>query len=127
MTQFRSSWSTHPVGERGFMIDHKTLRLSAVLLVVGFILYVVVGLLHPDGPANNHRVVFAEYASSASWTVVHLGQFAGMAVIIAGLLVLYFALASELEARPGWRDSELSLRWWRLGSTASCRRWTGLL
>ena len=36
------------------MIDRKTLRLSAVLLVVGFILYVVVvGLLHPDGPANN--------------------------------------------------------------------------
>jgi hypothetical protein len=32
------------------MIDRKTLRLSAVLLVVGFILYVMVGLLHPDGP-----------------------------------------------------------------------------
>ena len=74
------------------MIDRKTLRLSAVLLVVGFILYVIVGLLHPDGPANNHSVVFAEYASSASWTAVHLGQFAGMAVIIAGLLVLHFAL-----------------------------------
>jgi hypothetical protein len=53
---------------------------------------VVVGLLHPDGPANNHRVVFAVYAGSASWTAVHLGQFAGMAVIIAGLLVLYFVL-----------------------------------
>jgi hypothetical protein len=73
-------------------MDRRTLRLSAVLLVVGFVFYVVVGLLHPDGPANNHRVVFAEYASSASWTAVHLGQFAGMAVIIAGLLVLYMAL-----------------------------------
>jgi hypothetical protein len=51
-----------------------------------------VGLLHPDGPANSHSVVFAEYARSASWTAVHLGQFAGMAAIIAGLLVLYFAL-----------------------------------
>ena len=74
------------------MIGRATLRLSAALLVVGFILYVVVGLLHPDGPANNHRVVFADYAASASWTAVHLGQFAGMAVIIAGLLVLHFAL-----------------------------------
>jgi hypothetical protein len=36
--------------------------------------------------------VFARYASSASWTAVHLGQFVGMAVIIAGLVVLYFAL-----------------------------------
>ena len=74
------------------MIESTTLRLSAVLLAVGFILYVLVGLLHPDGPANNHPVVFAEYADSANWTAVHLGQFAGMAVIIAGLLVLYFAL-----------------------------------
>jgi hypothetical protein len=74
------------------MIDRNTLRLSAVLLVVGFIFYVMVGLLHADGPANNHRAVFAVYASSASWTAVHLGQFVGMAVIIAGLLVLYFAL-----------------------------------
>jgi hypothetical protein len=75
------------------MVDRKTLRLSAVLLAVGFILSLVAGLLHPGRePANNHRAVFAEYASNASWTAVHLGQFAGMAVIIAGLLVLYFAL-----------------------------------
>ena len=74
------------------MIDRKALRLSAALLVLGFIVSLVAGLLHPDGPANNHRVVFAEYARSANWTAVHLGQFAGMAVIIAGLLVLYFAL-----------------------------------
>jgi hypothetical protein len=79
------------IGEE-FMIDRKTLRLSTVLLVVGFISYVIVGLLHPDGPANNHSAVFAEYARSASWTAVHLGQFAGMAVITAGLLVLCFAL-----------------------------------
>jgi uncharacterized membrane protein len=81
------------IAERGgFMINRKTLRLSAVLLVVGFIFYVVVGLLHAGGPPNNHPAVFAIYASSAIWTAVHLGQFIGMAVIIAGLLVLYFAL-----------------------------------
>jgi len=86
-------YESSKIAERGgFMIDRKTLRLSAVLLVVGFIFYVVVGLLHAGGPANNHPVVFGIYASSASWTAVHLGQFVGMAVIIAGLLVLYFAL-----------------------------------
>jgi hypothetical protein len=36
--------------------------------------------------------VFAEYAGSANWAAVHLGQFAGMTVIIAGLLVLHSAL-----------------------------------
>src|SRR3954447_7530905 len=101
------------------MIGLKTLRLSAVLLVVGFILYVLISLLHPGRePANNHRAVFAEYASSDNWTAVHLGQFAGMAVIIAGLLVLYVALdlraggllTSALEVRPGWHGWELSLR-----------------
>src|SRR3954451_5529154 len=63
-----------------------------MLLVVGFVLYVIVGLLHPDGPANNHRAVFLEYANSSSWTAVHLAQFVGMAVIIAGLLALHFAI-----------------------------------
>jgi hypothetical protein len=79
------------------MMDRKTLRLSAVLLAVGFISYVLIGLLHPDGPANNHKVVFAQYAASDDWTAVHLGQFAGMAVIVAGLLVLYVGL----DARAG--------------------------
>lgn len=76
----------------GNMINRRTLRFSVVLLFVGFIFYVVVGLLHPDGPANDHAVVFVEYANSAYWTAVHLGQFAGMAVVIAGLLMLSFAL-----------------------------------
>jgi hypothetical protein len=83
-----------PSSREKFMIDRKTLRLSAVLLVVGFILFAGgTALFHPGHePANNHGAAFAEYASSAGWTAVHLGQFAGMAVIIAGLLVLYFAL-----------------------------------
>jgi hypothetical protein len=74
------------------MADRKTLRLSSALLAAGFVLYVVAGLLHTGGPANNHRVVFADYAASGDWTAVHLGQFAGMAVIVAGLLVLHHAL-----------------------------------
>src|SRR5919198_1532636 len=47
---------------------------------------------HADGEANNHPAVFAEYAGSGSWMAVHLGQFAGMALLLAGLLALFFAL-----------------------------------
>jgi hypothetical protein len=54
--------------------------------------YVVVTQLHAAGNANNHPAVFAEYAGSGSWTAVHLGQFAGMASLLAGLLALFFAL-----------------------------------
>ena len=78
----------------GFMSDRNRLRLSAALLLVGFILFAgITALFHPGhAPANDHRAAFAEYADSASWTAVHLGQFASMALITAGLLLLYFAL-----------------------------------
>jgi len=74
------------------MIDRQSLRLSAVLLLVGQVLFIVVTLLHADGPANNHPVVFAEYAASWSWKVVHLAQFLSMAILVAGLFALNFAL-----------------------------------
>ena len=74
------------------MADRSLLRLSATLVVIGELLFVLVTLFHADGDANNHRAVFAEYASSASWIAVHFGQFVFMAVLLAGLLVLFFAL-----------------------------------
>src|ERR687890_809431 len=54
-------------------------------------------LLHADGDANDHPAVFAEYAGSGIWTVVHLGQFAGMAILLAGLLGLFFAVDAQTE------------------------------
>jgi hypothetical protein len=69
-----------------------SLRLPATLLLVGQLLYILVTQLHADGDANNHPVVFAEYAGSGIWTAVHVGQFAAMTVLLAGLLTLYYAL-----------------------------------
>src|ERR671934_2458710 len=71
------------------------LRLSATLLLVGQVLYVVVTLFHTGGPANDHPVIFAAYAGSGSWTVIHVAQFVCMAILIAGLLALAFALDAE--------------------------------
>ena len=67
-------------------------RLSAALLLGGQLLYIVITQLHSGGDANDHHSVFGEYAGSGTWTVVHLGQFGGMAIFLAGLLALYFAL-----------------------------------
>jgi hypothetical protein len=82
--------STNPTNNT---FDRAFLRVSAVVLFVGELLFGVTGYLHPaHEPANSHAAVFAEYASSTNWTLVHLGQFAGMLVIIAGLLALFMAL-----------------------------------
>jgi hypothetical protein len=70
------------------------------------LVFILVGLLHPDGNANDHPAVFAEYAASGSWKLVHLGQFVGMAILLAGLVALFVALdvpagAARLAGRWG--------------------------
>lgn len=75
--------------------DAPSLRLPTTLLLVGQILYIIVTQFHADGPANNHPVVFAEYANSGMWTGVHLAQFLSMSILLAGL----FGLALSLDAR----------------------------
>jgi hypothetical protein len=69
-----------------------SLRLSATLMLVGQLLYIIVTLFHTGGEANNHPAIFAAYAGSAIWTAVHLVQFACMAIMLAGLFALFFAL-----------------------------------
>ncbi len=82
------------------MVDRKSLRLSAVLLLVGLLVFVGMTALHPGGDANNHPVIFAVYAASPEWDGVHLGEFAGMAVLIAGLIILVLAFNTR-ESTPG--------------------------
>jgi hypothetical protein len=75
--------------------DRTSLRLSATLLLVGQLLYIVVTLFHTGGDANNHPAIFAAYAGSGVLTAVHLAQFAAMAILLAGLLALFFALDAQ--------------------------------
>lgn len=72
--------------------DGVSLRLAAALLLLGQLLFIAITLLHTGGEANNHPVIFAAYAASESWKTVHVGQFAAMAILLAGLFALYFAL-----------------------------------
>jgi hypothetical protein len=78
--------------------DRASLRLSATLLLVGQISYVLVTLLHTGGEANHHAAIFAAYASSGTWAAVHAAQFACMAIFLAGLFALFFALEAHTEA-----------------------------
>src|SRR4051794_39627881 len=89
-------------GRRRAMADPASLRLAAILLLAGELLSLLAGILHPaQANPNDHPAVFAEYASSANWTAVHVGQFVGMAVVVAGLLVLLAALDVGSGA-PAW-------------------------
>jgi hypothetical protein len=80
--------------------DYKALRLSATLSFIGLFVFEVVSLLHPAG-ANDHQAAFTNYAASADWAAIHLGEFVGMAILLSGLLVLYFALNLS-EGAPRW-------------------------
>jgi hypothetical protein len=74
------------------MANHKLLRLSSTLVLIGAVLVTIIVLyLHPGG-GSTLESVFAAYAASGDWMAIHLGQFIGMAAIGAGLLVLYYAL-----------------------------------
>lgn len=77
--------------------DRNALGLSATLLLVGQVLYVLVTLLHPGGEANNHAAIFAAYAESNMWTAVHAAQFLSMTIFLAGLFALRFALGGKTE------------------------------
>ena len=68
------------------------MRRAATVVLAGVLLSLIVGLFHAGGPANDHPTIFAAYASSAPWTLVHLGQFAGMLLIVVGLVALFGAL-----------------------------------
>ena len=83
------------------MVHHKLFRLSAALVLIGGVLVTVVALfLHPGG-APTEEATLANFAASSDWVAIHLAQFVGMAVLLAGLLVLYFALG-EMSGSLHW-------------------------
>ncbi len=82
------------------MIDRSALRLSAALLFIGIVFSTVAEQLHPGG-GDTYQATLAIFAASGNWTAIHLGQFVGMALLIAGLLALFFALGLSEEA-PRW-------------------------
>lgn len=95
-------------------VDRAALRVSATLLLAGQLLYVMVTLLHTGGEANHHTAIFAAYAASATWTAVHVAQFACVAIMVAGLIGLFSALnirtrTARLTARLGTASTTATL------------------
>ena len=84
------------------MVNHKLLRLGAALLLIGALVNTVEAVLQPrQANPNNHIATFAVFAHSAAFTAIQLMEFVGVAVFLAGLLVLFFALG-ETSGTPRW-------------------------
>ena len=75
--------------------DRTSVRISATLLLVGQLLYIVITQMHAGGDANNHLAIFAAYARSGIWTAVRVGQFAATAILVAGIFTLLYALDAQ--------------------------------
>src|SRR4051794_40391128 len=83
-------------------IDRGALRLAAAVAGAGEGVFLVSGLFHPaTAAANDHPAAFAEYAASARWALVHIGQFVGMPLVLSGILALLFSLKVR-EPRAAW-------------------------
>jgi hypothetical protein len=68
---------------------------------VGQVVFILVTQFHTGGDANDHSSIFVKYAESGSWKGVHALQFGATTLIVAGLVVLSFALASQSRG-PAW-------------------------
>jgi hypothetical protein len=74
------------------VVDRKLLLFSAVLLIAGEVLYQVAQHFHAGEGATTVKSGFTSYAHSTSWALVHAAQFASSAILIFGIVALYFAL-----------------------------------
>ena len=74
------------------MVNDKLLRLAGTLVLIGGVLVTIVAVfLHPGG-GSTYEEALTGWAASGDWFAIHLAQFVGMAGILSGLLVLFFAL-----------------------------------
>src|SRR4051812_27793782 len=80
-------------------LAYRALSLAAAATVIGPLSYVVVTLFHPPGvQANNHPVVFREYAMSQTWIAIHLVQLACLVVGLIGIAGIAGSLPRFQEA-----------------------------
>lgn len=75
----------------------QALRLPDIAMLAGQTLYIAITQLHAGGEANDHHHIFQTYADNGIWTAVHVGQFIGIAAILAGMAAVFLTL----EARTG--------------------------
>jgi hypothetical protein len=75
------------------------LGIGSIAFLAGAIIAIVSTAFHPSTEdPSNHRLVFAEYASSDSWIAIHIAQFAGVIMVFAGGFVALYRLLVQSES-----------------------------
>jgi hypothetical protein len=87
-------------------VSRRLLKAGSFAASAGAVLLVAATMMHPMSADPSDAVAaFAEYAADRWWVGSHLGQFFGVALIVAGLNVLSASLQTESSARLaqfGW-------------------------
>jgi hypothetical protein len=74
------------------MINPRSIRLAALLVLVGDVVStLIVRYLHPQG-GETIEATFTNDAASKQWVAIHLAQFLGMAMLLAGVLAFFLSL-----------------------------------
>ena len=83
------------------MINTKSFRLAPVLVLIGEVVSTVIVLyIHPGG-GETIEATFMNYAASRYWVAIHLAQFCGTAILLAGVLT-FFHILKVLDGVPHW-------------------------
>jgi hypothetical protein len=73
------------------MINPRSIRLAALLVLLGDVVStVIVRYIHPQG-GETIEATFND-AASKQWVAIHLAQFLGMAMLLAGVLAFFLSL-----------------------------------
>ena len=71
------------------MVEGTLLRIGAVSIILGVIFFSVSGAFHGGHQPDDLVATLPQYATNANWIMVHLGQFLGLFLVVAGLVGLY--------------------------------------
>ena len=78
--------------------ERPSLRIGSIAFLAGLAISIISTVFHADGDATNNLQVFVEYANSPPWIAVHIGQFAGGIIILAGAFVALSRLLVQSES-----------------------------
>ncbi len=71
------------------MAERTLLRIGAVSIFLGVIMFTVPNAFHGGHQPHDLVVTLPQYATNANWIVVHLSQFFGLLLVVGGLVGLY--------------------------------------